>query len=52
MSNMGLRKAMKQEGINRCETTLCDKYVYEAMVATDGFRGAANNVLTADYACI
>ena len=33
MSNMGLRKAMKQEGINLCETTVGDKYVNEAMVA-------------------
>ena len=33
MSNMGLRKAMKQEGINFCETTVGDKYVNEAMVA-------------------
>lgn len=33
MSNMGLRKAMKQEGINLCETTVGDKYVNEALVA-------------------
>ena len=33
MSNMGLRKAMKQEGINLCETTVGDKYVNEAIVA-------------------
>ena len=33
MSNMGLFKAMKREGIEVCVTTVGDKYVNEAMVA-------------------
>ena len=33
MSNMGLFKAMKREGIGVCVTTVGDKYVNEAMVA-------------------
>ena len=33
MSNMGLLKAMKREGIEVCVTTVGDKYVNEAMVA-------------------
>ena len=33
MSNLGLFKAMKREGINVCVTTVGDKYVNEAMVA-------------------
>ena len=33
MSNMGLFKAMNQEGIEVCVTTVGDKYVNEAMVA-------------------
>ena len=34
MSNMGLFKAMKREGIEVCVTTVGDKYVNEAMVAS------------------
>jgi len=33
MSNMGLFKAMKRDGIEVCVTTVGDKYVNEAMVA-------------------
>ena len=33
VSNMGLFKAMKREGIEVCVTTVGDKYVNEAMVA-------------------
>ncbi len=35
MSNMGLFKAMKRDGIEVCVTTVGDKYVNEAMVPTD-----------------
>ena len=39
MSNMGLFKAMKREGIEVCVTTVGDKYVNEAMVANGSVLG-------------
>ncbi len=35
MSNSGLKNALKNEGINYCETTVGDRFVYESMLQND-----------------
>ena len=52
MSNMGLFKAMKREGIEVCVTTVGDKYVNEAMVANGYVLGGeqSGHIIFSKYA--